>query len=381
MSFLHTDCPLRTDKSFRDREHPNHHKGDSIIEMLPIDMVADFPSSDPLHLLELGVMKKSLLKWINGEKGFEDKWSKEETMLISTELQKTNRELPSEIHRSVRSLKEIAFWKGSEFRTVLLYIGMVAFRDHLRKDIYDHFMLLVCSVIICSNDVYREYLPKAREMFNEYIEDQILLYGEHSLTSVVHYLIHVVDDVERFGSLNGISTYEFENHLGFIKSKVKNFNKPLEQTARRLIELANLNIESIDLDSSFKPSVKYGYDSQETDLCKFKDILIQPNVLISNRKLGNKWFLTTRNQIVEMDYAFISNDEYLIRGNVIKNKTDFFTYPFNSSYINIFESRGEEVEEGARDFTIDSFKSKLIRLSTNKSTHVFIPLIHSLTVK
>lgn len=58
MSFPQTNCELRTDLSFRRREHPEHHIEHSIIENLPIDMIRDFPTSDPLHLLELGIMKK-----------------------------------------------------------------------------------------------------------------------------------------------------------------------------------------------------------------------------------------------------------------------------------------------------------------------------------
>lgn len=58
MSFVHNDCEPRTDQSFRQRFNPSHHKEASIIESLPVDMVQDFPTSDPLHLLELGVMKK-----------------------------------------------------------------------------------------------------------------------------------------------------------------------------------------------------------------------------------------------------------------------------------------------------------------------------------
>lgn len=131
---------------------------------------------------------------------------------------------------------------------------------------------------------------------------------------------------------------------------------------------------------SFKPSVKYGFDLHETHLCKYKDILIMPNVLISNRKSADKWFLTKSNEIVEMQYVFVSNDEYFIRGTVIEDKADFFTYPFKSCYLNIFESKMQKSNE-AKNFKIISFKAKLMCLSTNMSTYVFIPLIHSLTEK
>lgn len=58
MSYVHSDCELRTDESFRQRIYPNHHKEWSVIERLQIDMIRDFITSDPLHLFHLGVMKK-----------------------------------------------------------------------------------------------------------------------------------------------------------------------------------------------------------------------------------------------------------------------------------------------------------------------------------
>lgn len=58
----------RTDNNFRfpqkdvDSEE-KHHKEYSILQELPIDMVTSFSTSDPLHLLELGIMKK----YVNNE--------------------------------------------------------------------------------------------------------------------------------------------------------------------------------------------------------------------------------------------------------------------------------------------------------------------------
>lgn len=49
---------LRTDENFRNRYQPEHHHIKSILEELPIDMVKQFPTSDALHLFDLGIMKR-----------------------------------------------------------------------------------------------------------------------------------------------------------------------------------------------------------------------------------------------------------------------------------------------------------------------------------
>lgn len=65
----------RTDYSFRNRLDKDHHKNKSLIEELRkadgtpmVDMVKQFPVSDSLHLLDQGVMKKTIITWLNGTK-------------------------------------------------------------------------------------------------------------------------------------------------------------------------------------------------------------------------------------------------------------------------------------------------------------------------
>lgn len=65
MSFPQIGCPLRTDHSFRSKLDEDHHKFDSPLLKLPINMIDDFIIADSLHLLDLGKQKLSFLylKW------------------------------------------------------------------------------------------------------------------------------------------------------------------------------------------------------------------------------------------------------------------------------------------------------------------------------
>lgn len=56
------DKEMRTDERFRQRYQPEHHYLRSALEDLPIDMVKQFPVSDSLHLIDLGIMKRSELE-------------------------------------------------------------------------------------------------------------------------------------------------------------------------------------------------------------------------------------------------------------------------------------------------------------------------------
>lgn len=159
MSFPRILCEPRTDVSFRCRDQPEHHRTKSYIENLPIDMVKDFIIADSLHLFHLGSMRRLLRIWTTGEVNKQLKLSKNDISRLDSALLKCNQTLPSEIHRSVRSIESLKFWKGSELSSVLLYVGVLAFRNILRHDIYEHFLILFCAVRICSSETYSKYLP------------------------------------------------------------------------------------------------------------------------------------------------------------------------------------------------------------------------------
>lgn len=122
MSFHKIGCKNRTDIEFRYRIFQAHHCEDSIIEELPIDMIVVFITSYSLHLLDLGIMKKCLKIWMFRSKYFKYKWTQNDIIRMNNLLKICNNEMPSEIHRSVRNLHTYTFWKGTEFRTFLLYI-------------------------------------------------------------------------------------------------------------------------------------------------------------------------------------------------------------------------------------------------------------------
>lgn len=95
----------------------------------------------------------------------------------------------------MRGLDCIAHWKGTELRTFLHYLGIVVLKDHLTTEAYQHFLLLFCAVTICTSKRYFNTLPTARAMLLLFIEMFGEIYGEHCITSNVHNLCHLVDDV------------------------------------------------------------------------------------------------------------------------------------------------------------------------------------------
>lgn len=59
MSFPNFNAERRTNDSFRERKDKHHHKEVSPFEQLDMDMVFGFPTSDSLHLIDSGVMRRT----------------------------------------------------------------------------------------------------------------------------------------------------------------------------------------------------------------------------------------------------------------------------------------------------------------------------------
>lgn len=81
----------------------SHHKVDSPLLNLEIDMVEQFPVAYSLHLLHIGLMKRLLFGWRDGTFRLSDtKWRAQTTNSVSSLL--ITFKLPAEFHRSVRGL-------------------------------------------------------------------------------------------------------------------------------------------------------------------------------------------------------------------------------------------------------------------------------------
>lgn len=127
--------------------------------------------------------------------------------------------LPLEINRQGRGLQNLSHWKASECASFLNYLGIVKLSEFIDKQHYENFANLFCAVIIFSNECYSIYLPVAKILFEDFVKNYQKFFK--SVSSNQHNLVHVVDEVWRFGPLNTMSSYPFENYFHHIKKLVR----------------------------------------------------------------------------------------------------------------------------------------------------------------
>ncbi|XP_037041508.1 uncharacterized protein LOC119078138 [Bradysia coprophila] len=148
--FHGVDYELRSNVTFRNRTHRNHHHSDAItmIERLPIDCVKMVPV-DPMHNVYMGVMKQLLLLWICQRKK-PYSISAKNIRLLSERIVLIANQLPSEFCRKPRALKLLKRFKATEFRQFALYTMIILLEGLLPLNYYNHFLKFHCAVRILS---------------------------------------------------------------------------------------------------------------------------------------------------------------------------------------------------------------------------------------
>lgn len=122
------------------------------------------------------------------------------------------------------------------------------FKGNHLKSFYDNFILLHAAIKIlssphlCQNIEFNNY---AKELLIIFVDQCRTLYGDYFISYNVHCLIHLADDVMRFGPLDLFSSFIFENKMKSVKSMIWKHERVLAQIVRRLSEEENNSIYTI----------------------------------------------------------------------------------------------------------------------------------------
>lgn len=233
---------LRTDFSFKERIHREHHilLEETELEKIGVNMVTQFPL-DPMHLVDLGVTKK-LLQFIlsNGCNDF--RMTQENRVSMSQVMCSLSSYLPTDFVRLPRNFDEVRRFKASEFRLIMLYTGIVFLKDYVQEIIYEHWLCLHCAYRILSHPTQcKEDLNIAAQLLEKVVQDLPKIYEPRKLSYNIHNLLHLSACVERFGHIGNFSAYRFENYMQEIKKIIKSGNKILQQLKNRVAEMAHFN--------------------------------------------------------------------------------------------------------------------------------------------
>lgn len=383
-----TYAQLRTDQDFTSKTDEDYHlKKDgqfikSPLESLNIGLVSAVPL-DWMHLILLGVMKRLIKFWVHGKKKEKKgqhsnrltesiKLSDIEIDNISKEMLEMKKIIPSDFARHPRRLQEIDYYKATELRQFLLYIGPIVLRHVSNKKIYNNFMALHCAVrILCDSRLYVEQNAYAYELLEYFIRTFSLIYGSDYVTHNVHGLIHVPSDCLKHGSLNNISCFKFENCLQQIKKQVKRSQHPLQQFANRYSEKEQQSCEHAmsinDNNCAVLTSTEYN------DSCTKMRI---QNFEVSVKQKDNCVLLTDKSVFcIESIHGSCKTENVYFIGRQFKVRQDLYDMPCSSGdMFDIYII--DNACPGLTRIPLNDVRCKCMRVPCTNG-QIIVPLIHT----
>lgn len=288
--------------------------------------------------------------------------------------------MPREFLRKGRSLYELERWKATEFRTFLLYTGQVALKGILPKELYNHFRLLSVAIYCLSSSVFcQPYCEFTNELLSAFVRQFKHHYGEDQYVYNVHGLVHLANDVSRFGELDSYSSFPFESYLGRLKKLIRKPKFPLQQVIKRLSEKSVLNakLESVLPHAGIvkKRHYKGPLLNEYVDYSQFEEISL-PKYFLSIQ-LGNNCVLVgdkvglIRNILSPSD---VSMERIFVVQWYSGALHSFYTEPLHSSDLRVF--RVSWLHENTAAVSLKDITCKCILLPY-KNDFVVVPLSHS----
>lgn len=370
--FLDSNAPRRTDSSFVEYMHKEHHKLDlhnKPIKSPLVDLNMGLVSQIPLecmHLIYLGVMKKLLGHWLRGDKTV--KISQKLANEVSDAINNNYKNVCSEFARKPRSLKDVERWKAVEYRLFVCYLGPVVLKGILREDLYNHFLLLHVAVVLLSNSVTCfKYCDYAESLLKQFVDELPKLYGKSSVVYCMHSLVHVCEDVRRFGPIESYSAFPFENKLGQLKRMLRTGKTPLQQICCRLSEQSSIEMITKSDHTYMQLAGPYWHYSGGI---RFKKLLFS-NYQFNVDKEADKFAVMDDGSVIQVLYfSKTPNAEILVHGNKITQHSNFFCYPCNSEMVSVFQL--DKISEDCMLFSASKIVGKSMVLQRRNHRVAFL---------
>lgn len=234
--FPHIDWILRTDESFLDLTD-GHHLSDRLppIAAINIGCVSAVPV-DYMHNVLLGVMK-SLLKLWTETSGKPYTLTTIQKNVVDLRIKSIKNQICSDFTRTPRPLTDLKWFKATELRLFLLYLGPFILLNIMDDRYYNHYIKLHAAIrILCHPSKHKTQNNDAKNLLEAFGHEFKQLYGDHLFVYNFHLLTHLANDCMLHGSLDSFSAFPFENYMQIMLHYIKKSSFPLQQFKNRFGE-------------------------------------------------------------------------------------------------------------------------------------------------
>jgi hypothetical protein len=225
--------------------------------------------------------------------------------------------------------------------------------------------LHVAITILSSNNLCTDEpnLLYAHQLLQHFVTSFKTIYGHHHVSHNVHGLLHIVQDVRNFGSLDMFSTFKFENFMQKMKKLLRKDDKPLQQIARRIHEIICFREEETmpflyNDNISFKNTHTNGPLLNNCSDFQFSTLLFKNKTFKIQTKANNICGLTSGKIVIieNIICSKINNESYIIGKEFLEMKP-LYIKPCLSSHLGIYKVSNLSIR---KMFSLNNIITKLI---------------------
>ncbi len=379
--FPNSNAPPRTDESFDSYQDPDHHNCQNPWHGCDMKMVKQFPL-DYMHLICLGCMKKLVMLWLKGRIAFV-RLSAKIVDQIDCHIKICAPFIPSEYNRKCRSLSHVSRYKATEWLLNLTKVFVVTLKGKIETEVYQHFLLLSCAVIILRDPNFCKHphlVNQAEGMLERFVEQFPDIYGEEYISYNVHNLLHLADCVREYGPLDDFSAFIYENHIGKFKRAVKKPNCELPQVVNWVHDQDELPESAPSPSTIFKKNHHDGPIPRELSQCDQYGFMDREDYCIRTRTPDNCFLCGSKVIVVEnILHDKDKKETYLVYKKFLR-KEQFFDYPCDSTHLGIWKVH--HLDDTLSYCKIDRIfcKFALLPYKADQGVYVCFPMQHTVRV-
>ena len=334
----------RTNAQFRAQDDEDHHNGQSpLVKVSELDMINNFPV-EPMHNVFLGVMKKLLIYWTS--KPTTHRLSPKLKIEISNKTIFLGKFLKGLFSRQQQGIFNVSQWKATEFKSFLLYVGVLSLKDSVSNKVYKNFLLFHSAIHILSNEKFSKTDAEyANSLLTQFVAGCAKLYGSRFISYNVHTVMHLPHFVKKFGTIDKFSCFPFENNLGQLKPLLRTRYRPHQQVIKRLDERKKWNTK-IKTNNESQTVIKY----------------LPKKVIEINGKLS---FVRSLRHVKQ---------KIIIEAREVRCLRPLYTYPHSSTKFDIY--LGKDLGEPIELSILCNSKIKAFMCFPYKNAYALFPLNH-----
>ena len=241
MTFCLIKDEKRSDNLYKLFQESNQLSLSPLADIVPL--YSNFPP-DYMHIVCLGVVRKLLHFYSTSQKGMRMlcKLSPRQIDVLNNRITSFVQYIPREFQRKPRTFSDLEFFKASEFRSFLLYVGPYCFKSVLAEPYYEHFLLLHFAMYVFVSNSHTSLYEHANTCIERFVAQSPQLYHASVISYNFHALLHLFEFVKLYGSLDSFSTFPFENYLYLVKRRVRCNNGIFAQSVNHLINIRSIYI-------------------------------------------------------------------------------------------------------------------------------------------